>query len=239
MSNTTRTLVVVSGGLSEESSTHRLADALTKAVLRAGGKAGVEFTVHRIDVRDHAKEIAAASVTGFAADRLQQAYDTLGTADAVVAVTPTYKASYTGLFKAFWDVTDDGVMSGVPVVLGATGGTPRHSLVTDTALRTLFAYMKACIAPTGIFVAAEDWGHASLDARVDEAAGELVRAVVGLGGGVPPVRGVDNTADPDGFEPPVEAEEADAAHARTLEGTRARARDPFVDVPTMSEMLGG
>ncbi|GAA1350848.1 CE1759 family FMN reductase [Falsarthrobacter nasiphocae] len=243
MSTPRYSLVVVSGGLSEESATHRLGDALAAAVVERGKEAGVVVTPRRIAIRDLAQEIASASITGFAAGELAEAYDAVADADAVIAVSPTYKASFTGLFKAFWDVTPDGIMSGVPVILGATGGSPRHSLMTDTALRTLFAYMKACVAPTGIYVAAEDWGQRSLEARIGEAADELVRA---LGFSTPPAPPARDAGEPGESEDAGQAptvgranlEELQRPNARrTLAGTRSRARDPFTDVPTMEDML--
>ena len=41
----------------------------------------------------------------------------------------------------------------MPIVLGATAGTARHSLAVDHALRPLFSYMGAMVAPTGVFAA--------------------------------------------------------------------------------------
>ena len=79
----------------------------------------------------------------------------------VIAVSPTYKASYSGLFKSFWDLAEPTSVVGVPVLLGATGGTARHSLMIDTAMRPLFAYLKARIVPTAVFAASDDWGEAA------------------------------------------------------------------------------
>ena len=69
--------------------------------------------------------------------------------------------SYSGLFKSFWDLAEPTSVVGVPVLLGATGGTARHSLMIDTAMRPLFAYLKARIVPTAVFAASDDWGEAA------------------------------------------------------------------------------
>ena len=53
----------------------------------------------------------------------------------------------------FFDVLDDQALAGKPVLLAATGGTERHSLVLDFALRPLFAYLKALPVPTGVYAA--------------------------------------------------------------------------------------
>ncbi|MFF5550175.1 oxidoreductase, partial [Streptomyces olivaceoviridis] len=62
---------------------------------------------------------------------------------------------------------------------GATGGTGRHSLVLEHALRPLFAYLRAVVVPTGVYAASEDWGAEGLAERIDRAAAELVALMTG------------------------------------------------------------
>jgi FMN reductase len=91
-----------------------------------------------------------------------------------------FSASYSGLFKTFFDVLEPGTLEGTPVLLGATAGTARHSLVIDHALRPLFSYLRAVPVPTGVFAASEDFGSTAdgaLSARIDRAAGELTALV--------------------------------------------------------------
>ena len=74
-------------------------------------------------------------------------------------------------------------LAGMPTLLAATGGTARHSLAIDHAMRPLFAYLNAAVVATGVYAAAEDWGRAGIPAdaglveRIDRAAAELARAV--------------------------------------------------------------
>ena len=68
----------------------------------------------------------------------------------MIAVTPIFSASYSGLFKTFFDVLEEDALAGKPVLIGATAGTARHSLVLDHALRPLFAYLRADVVPTGV-----------------------------------------------------------------------------------------
>lgn len=215
-------LIVVSAGISEESATNRLAEAMADAVVRAAGDTDLE--VVRINLRDLVHEIATASVTGFAAGALESAYDALGVADAIIAVSPTYKASYTGIFKAFWDVSPDGVIAGVPVLLGATGGSPRHSLVTEMAMRPLFSYMRALTVPTSIYTSAQDWADSGFTKRLEIAASEVVQQW-----GVTRAPHVSDQGDQPG--------EAAATETSPLAQRRDRARDPFSNVPTMDQML--
>ncbi|WP_369215461.1 FMN reductase [Streptomyces flavofungini] len=166
-------LVVVSAGLSVPSSTRLLADRLAAAT---GDHAGVETEV--VEVRDLAVEIAHSLTTGFPGPALSAAIEAVRGADGLIAVTPVFSATYSGLFKSFFDAvsgTDRDALAGKPVLVAATGGSARHSLVLDHALRPLFAYLRAVVVPTGVYAASEDWGAEGLAARVDRAAAELAR----------------------------------------------------------------
>ncbi|MFG2649736.1 FMN reductase [Streptomyces sp. NPDC048436] len=164
-------LVVVSAGLSVPSSTRLLADRLAAAT---GRHAEVEIQV--VELRDLAVEIAHNYVTGFPGPKLSAAAEAVKGADGLIAVTPVFSASYSGLFKSFFDVLtvlDKDAIAGTPVLIAATGGTPRHSLVLEHAMRPLFAYLRALVVPTGVYAASEDWGADGLDERIDRAAAEL------------------------------------------------------------------
>ncbi|MFF1294060.1 MULTISPECIES: CE1759 family FMN reductase [unclassified Streptomyces] len=162
-------LVVVSAGLSVPSSTRLLADRLAAAVERL---APAEVQV--VEVRDLAVAIANHLTSGFPGRALAAAQDAVAGADALIVVTPVFSASYSGLFKSFFDVLDKDVLAGKPVLIAATGGSARHSLVLDHALRPLFSYLRAVAVPTGVYAASEDWGAEGLDGRIERAAGELV-----------------------------------------------------------------
>ncbi len=178
---TTR-IVAVSAGLSDSSSSTLLAGRITAAL----GQRLDDLSVETIELRPLAHEIIDASITGFASPQVQHAYDVLGQADAIVVVTPIYKASYPGLFKAFFDALDQDLLIGKPVLIAATGGTARHSLAIDFALRPLFAYLQTVPVPTGVFASPHDWGSdgaGALTSRVERAAGELVSLLGGQGTG--------------------------------------------------------
>ncbi|WP_217554753.1 FMN reductase [Streptomyces sp. GbtcB6] len=168
-------LVVVSAGLSVPSSTRLLADRLAAAV---GRQARVEVEV--VELRDLAVEIAHNFTNGFPGRRLAAALEAVTGADGLIAVTPVFTASYSGLFKSFFDVLDKDALAGKPVLIAATGGTARHSLVLEHALRPMFAYLRAVVVPTGVYAASEDWGAEGLEGRVERAAGELAGLMQGL-----------------------------------------------------------
>jgi FMN reductase len=188
-----RRLVVVSAGLSSPSSTRLLADQLATAVEMRLFERGEDVRIEVVELREHARALADNLVTGFASGELAGALDAVAAADAVIAVTPVFSASYSGLFKTFFDVLEPGALEGKPVLMGATAGTARHSLVLEHALRPLFSYLKATPVPTGVFAASEDFGSTAdgrLAARVDRAAAELVALLHEPGDrtSVPPAR---------------------------------------------------
>jgi FMN reductase len=169
-------IAVISAGLSVPSSTRLLADRLSAAVVDAI-HAPVEVDV--VELRPLAHALADNLLTGFASGELAEAIETVRGADALIVVTPVFSASYSGLFKTFFDVLEPDLLTGVPVLIGATAGTARHSLVLDHALRPLFSYLHATVVPTGVFAASEDFGEAGLDSRIERAADELTALLSG------------------------------------------------------------
>ncbi|MDN3478025.1 CE1759 family FMN reductase [Curtobacterium sp. APC 4022] len=174
------TIAVVSAGLSEPSSTRLLADRLGAATLEAlsadSAVAGDRVELRNVDLRPLAHEITDAMLTRFAAPALTTAMATVVEADAVVFVTPVFTAGMSGLAKSFLDVLDKDALTDMPVLLGATGGTARHSLALEHGIRPVFAYLRAAVVPTGVFAATDDWGSddaGTLDARIRRAGADL------------------------------------------------------------------
>ena len=143
-----RSLVVVSAGLSQPSSTRLLADRLGAATDRHLRDAGITPSVELVELRDHAQDLTNHLLTGFPSPRLQAMIDAVLGADGLIAVSPIFSASFSGLFKMFFDVIERDGLAGKPVLIAATGGTPRHSLALEHALRPLFAYLNAATVAT-------------------------------------------------------------------------------------------
>jgi FMN reductase len=181
--STERSLVVVSAGLSQPSSTRLLADRLSVATDRHLRDAGIEPTIEVIELRDHAQDLTNHLLTGFPSPTLQTAIDSVVAADGLIAATPIFSGSYSSLFKMFFDVLERDGLAGRPVLLAATGGSARHSLALDHAMRPLFAYFNAAVVPTAVYAASEDWGGVAgvadgrLVQRIDRAGRELASAV--------------------------------------------------------------
>ncbi len=178
----TRTVAVVTAGLSQPSSTRLLADRIGAAVDRALRLYGEQVDVVTVELRGLAHALTDHLLTGFPSPELAAAQETVARADAVVAATPVFSASYSGPFKSFFDLLEQDALAGKPVLVAATAGSARHSLVLDFALRPLFTYLHAVVVPTGVFAAAEDFGSTaggSLSERIDRAARELAGQVAG------------------------------------------------------------
>ncbi|MEU4729758.1 FMN reductase [Streptomyces sp. NPDC023588] len=172
-------LIVVSAGLSTPSSTRLLADRLAEAARDELASRQQAPSTEVVELRELAGDIANHLVTGFPPPRLSAAIDAVTAADGLIVVTPVFAASYSGLFKSFFDVIDPDALSGRPVLIAATGGTARHSLVLEHAVRPLFAYLRAVVVPTAVFAASEDWGSGG-DEYTDGLPGRVRRAGVEL-----------------------------------------------------------
>lgn len=182
-------VAIISSGLREPSSTRLLAGRLDEAVRGELERAGhtVESTI--VELRPLARPIMDAMITGVVPSALQEAFDTVADADALIAVTPAFNVSYSGLFKSFFDVLPERTVADMPVLIAATGGTERHSLVLELALRPMFSYLHAVVAPTGVYAATHDFGTgdtgsgeaSAITARITKAAAEFARLVQSCG----------------------------------------------------------
>ena len=183
-----RRLVTVAAGLRQPSSTRLLADRMSAAVVAALDAAGVEVDASTIDLREHARDLTTMMLTGLATPAVSAVVDLVAEADALVVVTPIYSGSYPGMLKDLVDVLPERSLVGVPVLMGATAGTARHALALEHTLRPLLSYLRAWVAPTGVFAATEDFGESSTRApddgslaeRIGRAAQELAGLVAAL-----------------------------------------------------------
>ncbi|MFC9894565.1 CE1759 family FMN reductase [Nocardia sp. NPDC127579] len=170
----TRRVVIVTAGLSQPSATRMLADSLGAAVAAAVSGRGESLELQVVELRELAQELATMMTTGgLPTAGVAAVREQISAADGLIAVTPVMAAGYSGLFKMFFDALDPDALNGMPVLIGATAGTARHSLVLDYALRPLFVYLRATVATTGVFCANEDLNAADTTDRVTRAAAEF------------------------------------------------------------------
>ncbi len=185
---TVRRIAVVTAGLSQPSSSRMLADRLAAGTVSQLESRGIQVQVDTIELRDHARDVTNNMLAGFPSPALAEVLEKVTIADGLIAVSPIFAASYSGLFKSFFDIVDPETLAEMPVLIGATGGTPRHSLALEYALRPLFTYLRANVIPTGVFAASADWGSigdannsgnplASLPERMERASVQFARTV--------------------------------------------------------------
>lgn len=96
-----RSLVVISAGLSTPSSTTNVSDTIARAVSAAITARGESLEIHSIELSELIPDLSTALSTGVGTPRLEEVKQKLSSADALVAVSPVFKASYSGLFKTF------------------------------------------------------------------------------------------------------------------------------------------
>ncbi|QFU92664.1 FMN reductase [Amycolatopsis sp. YIM 10] len=190
-------IVTVSAGLRQPSSTRLLADRLGAAAVAALEAEGAEATVETVELREIAHDVVNMMLTGFPAGGLPEVLEKVSGASGLIAVSPVFTTSYSGLFKSFVDILDNEALTGLPVLLGATGGTPRHSLALEYNLRPLFTYLHADVVTTSVFAATDDWADdGALRERIERAGGELAKKLLGA----PPRKPADEFSSVPSFE---------------------------------------
>lgn len=174
MTNETFRLAAVNAGTSDPSSTALLGSRFAERLAALASARGEALAVSTVNLRELASDITTAVTSQLTPPKLAKATETLREADGIIAAAPVYKAGPSGLFTSFFQVLDNDLLIGKPVVLAATAGTSRHALVTDTEMRSMFAYLRTLTTPTSLFAAPEDWGDPALNKRIDRAARELL-----------------------------------------------------------------
>lgn len=170
-------LVVVTAGHREASRSACLGQHLATAAVASLAAAGHDTHVTHLELRRIAVDVTRALVEGRVARPVADAVAAVRAADALVLVTPTVNASFSGLLKSFLDVLPADALRGVPTAIAATGGTRRHTLVLDQTVRPMLGYQRAIVLPSCLFVTADEWEGrrpgATLAQRIGEAGAEL------------------------------------------------------------------
>ena len=154
--------VIVNGSPSKQSKTMGLANLALDTLERM-----MPIQVHRIDVYrlgvGFTNAVDRETVTPEVDDELRAAEQ----ADLLIAATPIFRGSYTGLFKHFFDLIEQYALANKPVLLLATGGSEHHALALDHALRPLFAFFQALTLPVAVFASSGDFdGTTPLTPRI-------------------------------------------------------------------------
>ncbi|ARP62186.1 MULTISPECIES: FMN reductase [unclassified Mesorhizobium] len=146
------TVVGFSGNITRPSKTRAFVDLVTRDIAASHGLSASTY-----DIEDLGPTLGTAK---WARDLDGQAHAILEqilAADVLVVGSPTYKGSYTGLFKHFFDLIDPAALRGKPIVLTATGGGERHALIVEHQLRPLFGFFEAFALPTAVYATDKDF----------------------------------------------------------------------------------
>ena len=171
-------VVVVNGSPNERSKTAALAELITTRLAEL-----VPVTVRRVDVYRLGPGFTGTSSREDVPPDVEAVLRAVEEADVLVAATPVYRGSYSGMFKHFFDLIGQYALANTPVVLAATGGSDRHALVIEHELRPLFGFFQAAVLPVGFYVNTGDFdGTTVLNAEV------YSRIEVGLGDVLPQLR---------------------------------------------------
>jgi FMN reductase len=149
-------LSVLVGNPKPRSRTLAIAEAVAERVAAATG-ASVART---IDLCDHADDLFKWPHDGIAA--LNEA---VAGSEYLVVASPTYKAAYTGLLKAFLDRYPNNGLAGVIAFPVMTGASLVHAMAIDTQLRPVLVELGASVPTRGLFFEMSHMGE--LDAVVD------------------------------------------------------------------------
>lgn len=133
-----------------------MAEALAERVAEATGAT----KVRTVDLCDHADDLFR-----WPHDELAALNGAVAASDLVVFGSPTYKAAYTALLKAFLDRYPNNGLLGVTAIPIMTGASAKHSMVIDAALRPVLIELGASLPTRGLYFEMSWMGE--LDAVVD------------------------------------------------------------------------
>jgi len=154
MSSKLLKLVAVSGGMQRPSRTSALVEHLVAAM-----SAALPVQTRLVELGEIAPRLAGAVHRRQLPPEVESDVAAIESADILIVASPVFRATYTGLFKHLFDFVHQDALVDVPVLLAATGGSDRHALVLDTALRPLFSFFQALTLPIGVYASEADFDN--------------------------------------------------------------------------------
>jgi FMN reductase len=160
--------VVVVGNPKPASRTLTVAAAAADAITRAAGLAADRQTV---DLCVLARHLLLPEPS----PAVEDAIDQVTAADLALVASPTFKGTYTGLLKVFFDRLPHRALDRAAAVPLMVMGGPQHAPAVDAHLRPLLAELGAAVPAPGLAVLESDLGRldAVLGPWADQVAREL------------------------------------------------------------------
>ena len=171
-------IAVVTGNPKPASRTHGVALAVAGALAAALADPGAPVApgapgAHLVvDLSEHAASLFDSSAT-----ELSRLTAAVADADIAIFASPTYKASYTGMLKAFLDRYGGNGLAGTIAVPVMTGGWAGHSLAVEVHLRPVLVELGATVPARGLYVTEPELPE--LDAAVDRWAATAIPLIRG------------------------------------------------------------
>jgi FMN reductase len=109
-----------------------------------------------VDLAEHASDLF-----DWGAPRLTELTAEVASAGLIIAASPTYKATYTGMLKAFFDRYGNNGLAGSVAVPLMTGAAPIHLLAVEVHLRPLLVELGAAVPTRGLYVTEPDFADLS------------------------------------------------------------------------------
>lgn len=166
-------VVAIAGNVQRPSKSRALASRIAESV---GARLDVRISV--FDLIDAGPGLGAAYQRDQLTEQALSIIEAVERADGIIAVSPVYKGSYTGLFKHFFDFIEPATLLNRPVLIGATGGGQRHGLVVEHQLRPLFGFFSALTVPSAVYASDHEFKDGApsdpvLNERIELAAAQF------------------------------------------------------------------
>ncbi|MBB5868225.1 FMN reductase [Allocatelliglobosispora scoriae] len=161
------TILAISGSPSATSKTARVVRHVAGAL---------PWEVRELAVRDLPADVLLGADPGHPA--ILSVASAIADADGVIVATPVYKAAYSGVLKALFDLLPQFALAGKVVLPLATGGTIAHVLAIDYALRPVLSSMGATHIVPGYFVHDKTIIETATGIELDPASQALLDVVI-------------------------------------------------------------
>jgi FMN reductase len=144
-------IAVVVGNPKAKSRTLRVAQGVADALT-----ARLEITSDRlvVDLADVATDLFAQD-----APRMKELLEAVAASPVIIVASPTFKATYTGLLKAFFDRYGTNALRSAVAVGVMTGAAPIHALAVEVHLRPLLVELGATAPTRGLYVTEQQFDH--------------------------------------------------------------------------------